>query len=196
MKKMIILLGVPGSGKGTQAKKLCEKLAYGHISTGDLLRALDADPEGDAEDKKTLQAMKSGALVSNDLIYKLAFAQMDTFLDAGQGVVLDGAIRTVDQAEAYHAYAEKKGIAEEALAIEIALTDDTIRERLQSRVDSGEGRADDASEAVIEKRIEQQGNAALAPIRAYYKSIEKLVIVDGQPPIEEVTAQIHQVLEI
>ena len=60
MKKMIILLGVPGSGKGTQAKKLCEKLAYGHISTGDLLRALDADPEGDAEDKKTLQAMKSG----------------------------------------------------------------------------------------------------------------------------------------
>ncbi len=196
MKKMIILLGVPGSGKGTQAKKLCETVGYRHISTGDLLRALDADPNGDIEDKKTLQAMKEGKLVSNELICKVTIAEMDKYFAVGTGVVLDGAVRTVDQAKAYHDYAQQKGIAPEEIAIEIALTDDTIKERLQIRFASGEGRADDASDAVIQKRIEEQGNAAIAPIREYYKSIGKLVQVDGQPPIEEVTAQIHDALGV
>ncbi len=65
MKKIIILVGVPGSGKGTQAKKLALKYNYGHISTGDLLRALDTDPNGDPEDKKKLEDMISGKLVSD-----------------------------------------------------------------------------------------------------------------------------------
>ena len=73
MKHILIFLGPPGCGKGTQAKKIATKYNYGHISTGDLLRALANDPHGDAEDKKLLEEMKAGKLVSDDLIYKLAF---------------------------------------------------------------------------------------------------------------------------
>ena len=99
-------MGVPGSGKGTQAKKIAQKYGYGHISTGDLLRALDADANGNPEDKQKLAEMKSGKLVSDDLIYKLAFQEMDKYLDAGQGVVLDGAIRNVEQAKKYQELAK------------------------------------------------------------------------------------------
>ena len=76
MKKIIILMGVPGSGKGTQARILKQKFNYGHISTGDLLRALDADPDGDFDDKKMLADMKAGKVVADDLIYKLAFKEI------------------------------------------------------------------------------------------------------------------------
>ena len=101
MKRIIILMGVPGSGKGTQARKLVQKYNYGHISTGDLLRALDNDENADKQDKQKLADMKAGKLVADDLIYKLAFAEMDKYLDAGQGVILDGAIRNVEQAKKY-----------------------------------------------------------------------------------------------
>ena len=94
-------MGVPGSGKGTQARKLVQKYNYGHISTGDLLRALDNDENADKQDKQKLADMKAGKLVADDLIYKLAFAEMDKYLDAGQGVILDGAIRNVEQAKKY-----------------------------------------------------------------------------------------------
>ena len=66
--QIILLLGVPGSGKGTQGKKLKEEYGFAHISSGDLLRALDADPQGNPEQKKMLSDMKAGKLVSNNLI--------------------------------------------------------------------------------------------------------------------------------
>ena len=93
MKKIIILMGVPGSGKGTQARILKQKFNYGHISTGDLLRALDADPNGDPEDKKMLADMKAGKLVSDSLIYKLAFQEIEKYFDgnlSGKTIALWG----------------------------------------------------------------------------------------------------------
>lgn len=133
MKKVIILMGVPGSGKGTQAKKIAKKYNYGHISTGDLLRALDADPNGDAEDKKKLAQMKAGRLVSDDLIYKLAFREIDKYLDSNKGVVLDGAIRNVEQAKKYQEYFVKKNLGKEILVIEVALSDESSYNRLTKR---------------------------------------------------------------
>src|SRR3989338_1147823 len=124
MKKIIILMGVPGSGKGTQAKKIAKKYNYGHISTGDLLRALDNNQSADPEDKKKLAEMKAGRLVADDLIYKLAFREMDGYLDAGRGVVLDGAIRNVEQAKKYQEYFVGKKLKDEVLAIEVALSDE------------------------------------------------------------------------
>ena len=97
-------MGVPGSGKGTQARKLVEKYNYGQISTGDLLRALGSDKNADEQDKQKLADMKAGKLVSDDLIYKLAFAEMDKYLDSDRGIILDGAIRNLEQAKKYQEY--------------------------------------------------------------------------------------------
>jgi adenylate kinase len=193
MKRIIIFLGVPGSGKGTQAKTLCEQYGYGHISTGDLLRALESDPAGDPEDKQKLADMKAGKLVPDDLIYKLAFAEIRKHLARGSGVVLDGAIRNVAQAEAYQKFFESAGVSHEVMAIEIVLSDEEIWKRMESRLASGLGRADDTAE-VMKKRIEEQGNGALQPIVAYYEQLGVLKRVDGRRPIPVVAEEIDYVL--
>ncbi|MBI5222483.1 MAG: nucleoside monophosphate kinase [Candidatus Magasanikbacteria bacterium] len=218
MKKITILMGVPGSGKGTQAKKIAAKYGYGHISTGDLLRALDADANADQEDKKKLAEMKAGRLVADELIYKLAFKEMDRYLDAGKGVVLDGAIRNVEQAKKYQEYFESKKLENEILVIEVALSDESSYNRLTKRKvcstcgfilpyspenelktacpDCGGKlviRSDDNPET-IRKRIVEQGNQAIKPILDYYAGLGLLVKVDGEPVIGEVEREIELVI--
>jgi len=218
MVKIIILIGGPGSGKGTQAKKIVEKFGYGHISTGDLLRALDSDENGNVEDKQKLADMKAGKLVSDDLIYKLSFAEMDKYLNSDKGVVLDGAIRNPKQAEKYQEYFTGKGLESEVIAIEVALSDEESFNRLTKRrmcskcgaiipwleatkdllecPDCGgklEIRVDD-NEKIIKQRIEDQGNNALKPIADYYEDLNLLKKVDGSLTIEEVEEQINNVL--
>ena len=195
MKKIIILLGVPGSGKGTQAEKISEKYHYAHISTGDLLRALETDPHADPIDRRRLADMKAGRLVSDDLIYKLAFRKIDTQLSAGKGVVLDGAIRSVEQAKAFQNFFEQKGVSREVLAIEVHIDDETVIKRLQIRLDTvGKQRSDDDGE-IMKERLRQQGNAAIAPILKYYESLGVLKRVDGEPPIEPVEKSIDDLLK-
>ena len=218
MKKIIIFLGPPGSGKGTQAKKVAEKFGYGHISTGDLLRALDADAGGDPADKKMLAEMKAGKLVADTLIYKLAFREIEKYLDRGLGVVLDGAIRNVEQANKYREFFISNNLEDEVLVIEIALTDEESFNRLTKRrvcVNCGEiipwlpatydltacpkcggelkTRRDDDPK-VIKKRITEQGNTAIAPIADYYDKLGVLQKVDGMGTIEEVEQNISKVL--
>lgn len=218
MKKIIILMGVPGSGKGTQAKKIAQKYNYGHISTGDLLRALDADPNGDQEDKKKLAEMKSGKLVSDELIYKLAFREMDKYLDSGRGIVLDGAIRNVEQAKKYQEYFVNKNLQNEVLVLEIKLSDETSFNRLTKRrvckacgsiipysleneskkVCSECGgelyvRSDDSPETA-RKRIVEQGNGAIGPILDFYRALGTLASVDGEPSIDKVNDEVEEIL--
>ena len=218
MKKIIILMGVPGSGKGTQAKKIAQKYNYGHISTGDLLRALDVDVNADPEDKKELAEMKAGRLVADDLIYKLAFREIDKYFGNNQGVVLDGAIRNVEQAKKYQEYFIGKKLENEVLVIEVALSDESSYNRLTKRkvcfscgfilpyspenelkMDCPECnakliiRADDNPET-IKKRIVEQGNQAIKPILDYYAGIGLLVKVDGEPVIGEVEKEIEKML--
>lgn len=227
MKRIIILMGVPGSGKGTQAKKLALKYNYGHISTGDLLRTLDANSNGDPEDKKKLAKMKAGKLVSDELIYKLAFGAIDKYLNDGQGVVLDGAIRNVEQAKRYQEYFVNKNLQGEIVVLEIKLSDETSFNRLTKRKicklcghiipyslendpSAGSGqeknmicekcggelyvRSDDNPETA-HKRIVEQGNGAVGPILDFYRALDTLVSVDGEPPIEEVEKEIEKKLE-
>lgn len=218
MKKILIFLGPPGCGKGTQAKKVSAKYNYGHISTGDLLRALANDPAADPEDKKLLEEMKAGRLVSDSLIYKLAFKEIEKYLLVGQGVVLDGAIRSVPQAEKYQEFFKSKNFENEVLALEISLTDEESFNRLTKRrmckrcgaiipylpvtkdlsecPDCGGVlviRADD-DPAIISKRIEEQGNKTLGPIVEYYKKLGILKTVDGMLDIAGVESQINKIL--
>lgn len=219
MKKIIILLGVPGSGKGTQAKKLVSDYDYGHISTGDLLRALEADPNGDPQDKALLVEMKAGRLVSDELIYKLAFQKMEKFFAQGKGVVLDGAIRSVAQAEKYDDFFKQKNLFEEVLVIDIHISDETSWKRLTKRkVCSACGhiipyspenelkmicekcggqlivRSDDNPET-IQKRIEQQGNSATAPLLEYYQKQGRLTSIDGEVDIAGLHKAVQEILE-
>jgi len=218
MKKVIIFIGPPGSGKGTQAKRIAAKYNYGHISTGDLLRALQNDPAVDLREKKALEDMKSGKLVADWLIYSLAFRAADKFLSEGQGIVFDGAIRTAEQAKKYQDYFAQKNLLNEVIAVEISLTDKESFNRLTKRricENCGEiipwskensqpavcpkcggkliARVDD-SETVVKKRIIEQGNAALAPIREYYRALGLLKIIDGGKSIAEVEKKIGQLL--
>lgn len=195
MKQIIILLGIPGSGKGTQAHMLCEQLQYGHISTGDLLRAIDADPNALKEDKAMLADMKAGRLVSDEFIYRIAFNAIKQYLDHGQGVVLDGAIRTVAQADRYQQFFTELGMADQVIAIEIALDDDSAIERIMSRARTTGGAREDDKPEVITQRMEAQGNSAIAPIRAYYRDLGILQTVDGTNTIASVKAEIEAVLD-
>lgn len=219
MKKIIILIGGPGSGKGTQAKKIADKFNYGHISTGDLLRALAKDEHANPADKQKLADMKAGKLVADDLIYKLAFAKMNIFLDNGQGVVLDGAIRNLKQAQTYQQYFIDKNLGTEVVAMEIVLSDEESFNRLAKRrmcvrcgaiipwleatkdfsecPDCGgklEVRSDD-NEETIQQRIIDQGNKALKPITDYYQNLDILQKVNGSLTIEEVESQIEKLLK-
>jgi adenylate kinase len=146
MKKIIILIGPPGSGKGTQAKIIAQKYHYGHISTGDLLRALATNNNVANDEKEALENMKKGELVPDWLIYRLAFNKIDEYFKNNQGIVLDGAIRTVEQAKKYFEFfqslfapmdtkpeAGKQKVISKMLAIEVSLSDEESFNRLTKR---------------------------------------------------------------
>lgn len=218
MKKIIILIGPPGSGKGTQAKKFANKLNYGHISTGDLLRALASDSDIAPDEQTALKEMKEGKLVPDWLIYRLVFREIEKYLSKGRGVVLDGAIRNLEQAKEYQKFFEEKNLSQEVLAVEISLTDEESFNRLTKRrmcASCGEiipylastknltacpkcggqliTRPDD-EEKVIKERIIEQGNTALKPILDYYLALGLLKRVDGMKDIEGVEKEIEKVL--
>jgi adenylate kinase len=211
LKKIIIFMGVPGSGKGTQAKLLSNSLGYSHLSTGDLLRSLESDQNADPEDIKMLVNMKEEKLVPDGLIYKLAFKRIKSSLDNGIGIVLDGAIRNLSQAAEYQKFFVENNFQDEVAVVEIAIDDQTSFDRLTKRKvcescgniipyslknesiftcdKCGEKlcvRLDDKPE-IIKKRIQEQGNTAITPILNFYRKLGILKTVDGVPPIEEVS---------
>ena len=193
--QVIILLGAPGSGKGTQAVRMAERYNLGHISTGNLLRAADGAPDTSKEDQDKIDAMKRGNLVADELIYKLAFAEIEKYFDKGQGVILDGAIRTVSQAQAYEEFFDDQGVADKTIVLEIAIPDEMSLTRLLGRAEQTGGAREDDKEEIMRERIELQGNAAIAPLREFYESLGILEIIDGKPPINEVEQAIVDVIK-
>ena len=183
----LVLLGAPGSGKGTQAARLREHLQVPHISTGELLRAAVA--AGTALGRQAKAVMESGALVSDEIVLGMLEERL-TAGDTGNGFILDGYPRNLVQANALDAL-----LARLAQPVDIAVQLDVDAEKLVSRLAGraqAEGRADDSPEAV-RNRLKVY-NDATAPVVDFYRNSGRLACVDGVGGMDEVFQRILGIL--
>lgn len=194
IKKVIVLMGIPGSGKGTQAKRLAETYGYVHISSGELLRAMLSDPKADPQDKEMALPIREGKLVPDVLIYKVIFSAIEAYLEKGTGVVLDGVIRTLAQAEEFAVFLKNHGWEDELIVFDIHISDDLSFERMMARrALRTEVREDDEPE-IMRRRVTEQGNTLLAPIMMYYGREQVLHTINGTESIDNVTETLHSIL--
>jgi adenylate kinase len=181
----IALLGPPGSGKGTQAKRLQEELGYTPLSTGNLLRA--ARLEGTALGKRAAEYMDRGDLVPDDVILAMVREAADDF--EGKAVLLDGFPRTRAQAEAMTQGLIQLG-RELGAAILLDIPDDVVMERILNR---GQGRSDDNPDTVRERLRVYHGE--IDPLLAYYDELGLLRRIDGTADPDTVFEQVRRSAE-
>ena len=210
----IIMLGAPGAGKGTQAKKIAEKYSIPHISTGDIFRANIKN--GTELGKKAKTYMDQGLLVPDELVVDLVVDRVNQD-DCVNGYVLDGFPRTIPQAEALDKALSEMGQKVD-YAINVEVPDENIVNRMSGRracVDCGATyhivyaptkvenvcdvcgsslvlRDDDKPETV-KKRLDVY-HAQTQPLIDYYQAQGALVNVDGTKNLEDVFADIVAIL--
>lgn len=186
----LILLGPPGAGKGTQAKRLVEEHGIPQLSTGDMLRAaVKAEtPVG----LKAKDIMARGDLVPDEVVNQIVADRVDMD-DCANGFILDGFPRTVAQAEALDAILAERELALDAV-IELRVDEEVLAERVATRVaeSGGEVRPDDTVEA-LRHRLKVYREQT-APLIDYYGGSGKLRTVDGMQDIEGVAASIGEIL--
>jgi len=183
----IVLLGPPGSGKGTQAALLRERLGTAHISTGVLLR--EAVENRTELGIKARRYMDAGELVPDDLVLGLLEARLEQ-PDTGAGFILDGYPRNLAQAEALDALLARIGQPVE-IAIAVTVDESEIVDRLSRRAVE-EGRTDDTEE-VIRNRMRVYAEQT-APVAEHYAGRGQLREVDGMGSIEEVNRRLLDAL--
>lgn len=189
----LILLGPPGAGKGTQARRLVELYSIPQLSTGEMLRAAVA---GGTELGLAVKAiMDRGELVSDDVVNQMVSDRIDRE-DCRAGFILDGYPRTVEQAEALTTMLERKGVKLDA-AIELKVDPPILVERMAKRVADtlaagGTVRSDDNPETFA-RRLEEYGQT-IGPLLDYYLRRGELVPIDGMLGLESVTREIARVL--
>ncbi|MBM6813858.1 adenylate kinase [Olsenella uli] len=206
----IVLLGAPGSGKGTQAQKLVAEYGFAHISTGDLLRA--AIKEGSKLGKKAKGYMDAGQLVPDALVVDLVKERLEAD-DAQKGFILDGFPRNTSQAVTLDSELAAMGRTLDA-AMLISVEPGVIVERLSSRrtcracgytapagVDTcprcgGEMyQRDDDKPETIQHRLDVY-ESQTSPLIEYYKGHSILKEVDGDRPVDEVYADVKTLLAL
>ena len=179
----LVLLGAPGSGKGTQAARLREHLQVPHISTGELLRAAVA--AGTDLGRKAKAVMESGALVSDEIVLGMLEERL-TAGDTGGGFILDGYPRNLAQANALDALLARLGQPVD-IAVQLDVDADKLIDRLAGRAQA-EGRADDSPDAVRNRLAVY--NEATAPVVDFYRNAGRLACVDGVGGMDEVFQRI------
>lgn len=183
----IVLFGPPGSGKGTQAATLKDRLAVPHISTGDLLRA--AVKAGTPLGQKVKSVMEAGQLVSDDLVLDL-LADRVAQDDARAGFILDGYPRNLAQANALDAMLERIGQPLD-MALLLEVPHELIVGRLAGRA-AAEGRKDDDPDTV-RARLKVYAEQT-APVADFYRQRGQLAEVDGTGTVDDVQARLLDVI--
>lgn len=185
----LVLLGAPGSGKGTQADILKAELGVPHISTGDLLRSAvkAATPLGLA----AKAVMEAGRLVSDDIVLGMLEERLAK-PDAASGFILDGYPRNVAQCEALEALLARIGQPLQ-VAIKLEVPSELIVQRIAGRA-AAEGRKDDTPETVRERlRIYAEQTE---PVAGHFARIGQLAVVDGVGELAQVSRRILDALPV
>jgi adenylate kinase len=210
----LVLLGPPGAGKGTQAKRLEERYGLKQLATGDMLRA--ERQSGSALGRQVQAIMDTGQLVSDDIVIALINQRIDGL--KGAGFILDGFPRTVIQAQALDALLKKKAQKLDAV-IEMAVDEDALIERLSGRRTCAKcgasyhlrlnppkvaGVCDVCGSTELKQRKDDEPETIrarfavyrnqTAPILPYYRAQGLLRAVDALAPPDQVTAEIEQIL--
>ena len=210
----ILLLGPPGAGKGTQAKRLEERYSMVQLSTGDMLRAERVS--GSALGKRVQAIMDAGELVSDDIMIALIASRIAGL--KGKGFILDGFPRTVPQAKALDRMLDENGLALDQV-IELTVDENALIDRISGRFSckkcgasyhdryhqpKQEGQCDvcgshdfirrpDDNAATVKARLAAYREQT-APILPYYRRKGVLRSVDGMAPIDHVAAEIETIL--
>ena len=211
----LILLGPPGAGKGTQAKRLEESRGLKQLSTGDMLRA--AVESGSPLGREADRIMKAGKLVPDEIMIDMIAERID-HPDCERGVIFDGFPRTVPQAEALDAMLGRRGEAVDAV-IEITVVDAALVERISGRFScakcgtvyhdankrpSVDGVCDVCGSTAFKRRRDDQAETVqtrlkeyyeqTAPILPYYREKGLVHQVNGMADVDTVARQISRVL--
>lgn len=181
----LIFLGPPGAGKGTQAAMLATELSIPHVSTGEILRSAVSDLT--ELGLKAQAYMDQGELVPDELILGMVRDRL-TKSDTQAGWILDGFPRNVSQAKFFDELLNTISQTYDRV-VNLDVPDETLVTRLLSR-----GRKDD-SEAVIRNRLAVYREQT-APLIDFYQSRQQLFSVDGNQSVEEVLAEIRQIIEL
>jgi adenylate kinase len=189
----IILLGPPGSGKGTQAQRLVQRHGIVQLSTGEMLRAAVA--AGTPIGLKAKDIMASGGLVPDEVVVGIISDRIDQD-DAKNGFILDGFPRTVPQAEALDDLLKHKHMKLDAV-VELRVNESALINRVEKRAEETrargeEVRVDDTAEVLVKRLATYR--AQTEPLIHYYSEKRKLLTVDGMMTIEEVTREISRIL--
>lgn len=204
-----IFLGPPGSGKGTQAKKLAERLKLYYFGAGDILRTQVEEKTPIGEKIAQFWAQNPGGLIDDNLVDQIIAAQ-NKKIPSGKGIIFDGYPRTIKQAESL----EKLRPNDDFRAININVTDESLIKRLSTRrvcencakvfyradlsglkkCDHCQGpliqRQDDDPEVVKERIMVY--NQMSKPLINYYRNKNILIDIDGEPPIDKVEKEIWE----
>lgn len=214
--KNIILLGPPGAGKGTQAKRLVDERQMVQLSTGDMLR--EARNSGTEMGKRVAAVMDAGHLVTDEIVIGLIEERLTTG-QSGGGYIFDGFPRTLKQADALGALLARLGKTLDAV-IEIRVDDEVLKDRIVGRFTCGacgevyhdtnrppkiagtcdvcggtnmKRRADDTEEALRTRMLAYYRDTS--PLIGYYYALRQLSTVDGLAEMDAVAAAVQKVLD-
>jgi len=183
----ILLMGPPGAGKGTQAALLSDALGLPTFATGNLLR--DAVSRGTALGRQAKAVMEAGKLVSDDIILGVIREELDRPAAAG-GVIFDGVVRTIPQAEGM-----ARLLAERERRLNAVLFFDVPDAEILGRIERRrgiEGRADDDPKAVAIRL--QSYREQTAPVLAWYEEHGNLIRIPAVGPVDDIATRVRRAL--